>query len=184
MLKKIKNIIKGNLYYWNTIHNEKAVNSVYDKFINLNDKEREIAEFTLACSSALILTFIGPERKKLTNVRITDKEMKTVTAEEHVGILILCFEMFSKILGLNNSQNILTQTDKKIFGDKYLIDTSINTLEKKSKTDLIKQYGQAIAEKSKIIPINDFGFNFNFYSLSSDYIQKIIDLENQIQSES
>ena len=173
MIKKIKNIIKGNLYYWNGTHNEKAVNSIYNKFSNLNDKEKEIANYTLACCSSLISNFIGPERKKLTSIKITDKKMKTVTAKEHIGILILCFEMYSKILGLYSSENILTQTDKKVFGKDYLIATNEDQPNQNSIKNLIYKYGQAIAEKSKIIDKNDPSFTYSFMTMAIEYSDKI-----------
>lgn len=177
-------MLKGNLYYWNSTHNEQAVNSVYDKFSNLNEKEKEIATYVLACSTALISNFIGPDRKKLTSEKITDKKMKTVTAEEHMGILILCFEMFSKILGLNNYQNLFTQTDKKIFGNNYLINTVEDKLDRKSIQVLIMTYGKVIAEKSKIIDKDDPVFTFSFFSLVSENIMEITNRVHKIEMKS
>lgn len=181
MYKKIRNVIKGNLYYWNTIHKEKAVSYVYEQFIDLNNNEKEIANCALAYSSLLISTFIGFERKKLTSKIITDKAMKTVTAKEHIEILLLCFEMFSKILGFNDSRNILTETDKKVFGNEYLIDTDENKLEEKSIKNLVLIYAQAIAEKSKIINKSDPVYIFSFFSLTSDFMEKIVEQANYIQ---
>jgi hypothetical protein len=183
MLRKIKNIIKGNLYYWNEIHNEKAMNSFCNKFHDLNEMEERIANFTLACSSSLISRFIGPERKKLTTIEITDKKMKTLTAEDHMGLLILCFEMFSKIIGLNNNENILTQTDKKFFGSNYLLKTVENDLNQKSIKSLIHIYGEAIAKKAKIIDKNDPGFTYSFLTLSMEYSNKISNQVSIIQRE-
>lgn len=175
MYKKIRNVIKGNIYYWNTIHKEKAISYVYNQFIDLNSNEKEIAKCTLACCSSLISTFIGFEREKLTTKTITDKAMKTVAAEEHIEILLLCFEMFSKILGFNDSRNILTETDKKLFGNQYLINTNENKLEEKSIKKLVMIYAQAIAEKSKIIDKSDPVYIFNFFSLTNEFIDKIVE---------
>ncbi|NNE78554.1 MAG: hypothetical protein HKN31_15940 [Pricia sp.] len=173
MYQKIKNVLKGNLYYWNTTHNEKAINSVYDKFKNLNQAEKDIANFTLSCSSILISSFIGPERKKLTTKKVPDSEMKSISAKEHMGLLLLCFEMFSKISGLSNANNLLTQTDKKIFGVKYLIQTSENKISKDSIKKLVLAYGKAIAEKTKIIDKDDPTFTFSFFSLTPELAVKI-----------
>lgn len=179
MIKKIKNVIKGNLYYWNTTHNEKAVNVFYKKFNSLSEEQKEIAIFTLSSASSLLSFIIGPERKNFTSKRISDRQMKSLTSKDHIDLLMLCFEMFSRVLCLSDEKNSLTQADQKIFGNTYLLK---NNLDNQTLKNIIFQYGRAIADRSRIIDKNDPTFNYSFFALVTEYTSKIVDQEAIIRT--
>lgn len=177
MFRKVKNIVSGNLYSWNTNHNEKAVSRIYENFSVLSVGEKEIANQILASSSVLLGTIFGPERKKLTVEKITDKQMRGITSKQHYSMLIYCFEMFVRMFGLSKSYNEITYLYKKAFGKNFVgIDSFENN--KDGLKELIKFYSKKVASTSGIVIENDPVFFYSFFNLATELASKLKDFLN------
>lgn len=167
MLRYLKNVITGNLYHWNGAHSI-AMNDISNRFSSLNHKEVNIANTILATSSFVMHRILGPEREALMSKNITDRQMKSLSKEDHHKILILLYEMFSRILGINDNTygKEVLKIDKHIFGKNYSVVIDVDNLERKDylKT-LIFAYADLIAVKSKVINKYDPSFKYIFFDL-------------------
>lgn len=164
MFRYIRNVLTGTLYSWNETHNV-AINEIENRFLSLSDTERNTAINILGGSSLVIKQILGPTRKKMLLKNLKRAEIKSLNAEDHLKLVIITYEMFSRILGLGN-QNFgldILNIDKKIFGD-YSIEIIHSNTENPVKS-IIFLYCSVFAKESKIIDKDDPVFKYSFTNL-------------------
>jgi len=174
VFRKIKNIITGNNWNWNVKHNEEAVSKIYEDFSNLNPDEKEKATVILASCTVILSKIFGPNRLKLTTDKITDKQMRQISPNQHYGMIVYCFEMFVRMFGLSNNYKHLTNIYRKSFGQ-YFVGIESFENNKDGLKKLVNEYSNQIAETSKVIIPNDPVFFYSFFNLATECATRLKD---------